>query len=215
MNLYKFIQHKEKMCSYFNIWLYKNALYKCGNGVSFDGDITIHNPKGVIIEDKCIIKKGAIINSRVDEKEYGIWLGENVKIHEYAYLDDYGGRIQIGSNTGIGQFCVIGGQGGLKIGRDCMIAGHTYIVSANHKFDNISIPFREQGEEKKGIIIGNNVWIGAGCIILDGVTIGDNSVIGAGTVVTKSVISGTLNVGVPSKAIRKIGNSTSLNLLAN
>lgn len=212
MNLYKFIQHKKKIYGYLNFWAYRKALYKCGKGISFDEDIIIYNPKSVIIEDKCIIKKGAIINSRIEGKEYGIWIGENVKIHEYAYLDDYGGRIQIGANTGIGQFCVIGGQGGLTIGCDCMIAGHTYIVSANHKFSNLSIPFREQGEAKKGIVIGNNVWIGAGCIILDGVTIGDNSVIGAGTVVTKNVISGTLNVGVPSRTIRRLDG---LNLPTN
>jgi acetyltransferase-like isoleucine patch superfamily enzyme len=54
------------------------------------------------------------------------------------------------------------------------------------------------------ITVGNNVWIGAGTIVLAGVTIGDNTVIGAGSVVTKDIPSGVLAVGVPCRVMRKI-----------
>ncbi|MEG1551379.1 MAG: DapH/DapD/GlmU-related protein, partial [Oscillospiraceae bacterium] len=52
--------------------------------------------------------------------------------------------------------------------------------------------------------IGNNVWIGAGAIILPGVNIGDNSVIGAGSVVTKDIPENVVAVGNPCKVLRKI-----------
>ena len=52
--------------------------------------------------------------------------------------------------------------------------------------------------------IGNNVWIGAGAIILMGVTIGDGSVIGAGSVVTKDIPANCIAVGTPCKVLRKI-----------
>lgn len=52
--------------------------------------------------------------------------------------------------------------------------------------------------------IGNNVWIGAGAVILPGVTIGDNSVIGAGSVVTKDIPANSVAVGNPCKVMRQI-----------
>lgn len=52
--------------------------------------------------------------------------------------------------------------------------------------------------------IGNNVWIGAGAVILPGVTIGDNTVIGAGSVVTKDIPSDSVAVGNPCRVLRAI-----------
>lgn len=52
--------------------------------------------------------------------------------------------------------------------------------------------------------IGNNVWIGAGCILLPGVSIGDNSVIGAGSIVTKDIPADVVAVGNPCRVLRPI-----------
>lgn len=54
------------------------------------------------------------------------------------------------------------------------------------------------------IVIGNNVWIGAGAIVLPGVTIGDNAVVGAGSVVTKNVEANTVVAGDPAKPIKSV-----------
>ena len=55
------------------------------------------------------------------------------------------------------------------------------------------------------VYIGNNVWIGAGAVILPGITIGDNSVIGAGSVVTKDIPENVVAVGNPCRILREIG----------
>lgn len=59
-------------------------------------------------------------------------------------------------------------------------------------------------EVAKPIVVGNNVWIGAGSTILAGVTIGDNTVIGAGSVVKKSIPANVVAVGVPCRVLREI-----------
>ena len=59
-------------------------------------------------------------------------------------------------------------------------------------------------EIAKPITVGNNVWIGAGSVVLAGVTIGDNAVIGAGSVVTRDIPSDVVAVGVPCRVMRKI-----------
>lgn len=54
------------------------------------------------------------------------------------------------------------------------------------------------------ITIGNNVFIGAGAIILSNVTIGDNSIIGAGAIVTRSIPSNSVAIGIPAKVVKTI-----------
>ena len=67
--------------------------------------------------------------------------------------------------------------------------------------------FREKNPEWdiiKPINIGNNVYIGTGCIILPGVNIGDNVIIGAGSVVTRNIPSGTVYAGIPARFIESL-----------
>ena len=52
------------------------------------------------------------------------------------------------------------------------------------------------------MIIGKNVWIGTGCIILKGTVIGDNSIIGAGSVVNSNIPAGCLAAGVPARVVK-------------
>jgi len=91
-----------------------------------------------------------------------------------------------GDNRGI----YINAGGGLKFGNDVEIGPNVVIATLNHsKYDN-----RKTGL-KKGIIIGNNVWIGANCVITAGVTIGNNVVIGAGCVIRQDIPSNTIVIG--------------------
>ena len=70
-------------------------------------------------------------------------------------------------------------------------------------FSDRNVPITYQDLENKGIIIEDDVWIGAGVRILDGVTIARGCVIGAGSVVTKSTEEFGVYVGVPARLIKK------------
>jgi acetyltransferase-like isoleucine patch superfamily enzyme len=61
-----------------------------------------------------------------------------------------------------------------------------------------------QGIDRAGIVIENNVWVGANVTILDGVKIGENTIIAAGSVVTKSFDGYNLIGGVPAKIIKHL-----------
>lgn len=135
-----------------------------------------------------------------------IEIGRNGLIKSQAMLVTYGGSIVIGDRVSINPFCVLYGQGGLRIGSDVLIAAHVTIVPANHRFDLPDVIIRKQGEDRLGITIDDDVWIGTGARILDGVTIGRGSVIAAGAVVTKSVEPYTVVAGVPARPIRKRGD---------
>ena len=80
------------------------------------------------------------------------------------------------------------GRSLIKIGNDVMIGPRVMILGGHHAYDRLDIPMWKQGEGKQGnIVIEDDVWIGAGSIILTGVRIGRGSIIAAGSVVTKDV----------------------------
>jgi len=153
-----------------------------------------------------------------------ISIGENSKIHELSIIKNekgrlkigrdftlgiganlltYGGSIEIGNNSLINNYTVVYGHGGIIIGSNTQIAANCTIIPANHNFSFLDIPIQYQGETTKGIKIGNNVWIGANSVILDGVEIGNGSIIGAGSIVTKSIPENCVAYGNPAKVIRK------------
>ncbi|MGO7888833.1 DapH/DapD/GlmU-related protein, partial [Rhizobium ruizarguesonis] len=65
-------------------------------------------------------------------------------------------------------------------GNGVRIASHASIVGFNHGFDYPTVPIHRQGVVSIGIVIGDDFWIGANCVILDGATVGDGAVIAAG-----------------------------------
>ena len=92
---------------------------------------------------------------------------------------------------------------GIQIGNDVLIGPNCNIVPVNHNIRDRNIPIRLQGypESKGGIVIEDDVWLGASVTILDGVKIGKGAVIGAGSVVTKNIEPYSINFGVPSKKV--------------
>lgn len=136
-----------------------------------------------------------------------IELGVNSIIREGSILQTYGGHIKIGNNTTINPYCVIQGNGNLTIGDNTLIAAHVKIFTANHNFDALDTNIRSQGESQRGVKIGSNVWIGAGCTILDGVEIGNGAVVAAGAVVHKDVPVNALVAGVPAAIKRFRGEA--------
>jgi acetyltransferase-like isoleucine patch superfamily enzyme len=132
-------------------------------------------------------------------------LGRNTSLDVGVVLRAYGGTISIGNDCSINPYCVlIGGEKGLTIGDGVRIAAHTSIMASNHIFNDVSKYMYLQGLSSKGIIIEDDVWIGAGAKILDGVIIRKGTIVAAGAVVTKSTERYSIVAGVPAtmKTIR-------------
>ena len=147
----------------------------------------------------------------------GIHIGKNSLVMHGSVLHVYNFRgiphsgIWIGEGSLIGEYNVIRGQGGVKIGSRVYTSPMVQIMAVNHLFDDPRRPFVDQGITAKGITVEDDVWIGSGAVITDGVTIGKGSVVAAGSVVTRNVPPRTLVGGVPAREIRKIGDTTSYN----
>ncbi len=127
-------------------------------------------------------------------------------------IDAFGdkSRIKIGENVRIGDYCHIAAMTEMIIGKNTALASRVYITDHNHGlFDNSEMHSKpeELHSNRKmyvnKVVIGENVWIGEGAIILKSVHVGDNCVIAAGSVVTKSIEMNTIVGGVPARPIKK------------
>ena len=140
----------------------------------------------------------------------GIQIGANTMVmhgavlHVYNFRDLPNAGINLGRDCLIGEYSVIRGQGGVTVGDRVYTSPFTQIIAVNHVFDDPTKPFIDQGITAQGIVIEDDVWIGAGAVITDGVRIGNGAVVAAGAVVTKDVPPHTVVGGVPARHLSVI-----------
>ena len=112
--------------------------------------------------------------------------------------------LKIGSYTGVSSSCIWVKES-VTIGNHVNIGANCVIIDTDaHCLDwRVRITENDTKNAKSSpIVIGDNVLIGTGCVILKGVTIGENSVIGAGAVVAKSIPSNCIAAGNPARIIK-------------
>jgi acetyltransferase-like isoleucine patch superfamily enzyme len=136
-----------------------------------------------------------------------IRMGEQCAIFEGAYLTGPG-TLMMDDRSSIGVYTAIACRDRIEIGRDTMIAGYCFILDVDHEFGDLETPIREQGLDIRPVRIGNDVWIGAHCVVLRGVTIGDGAVVAANSVVTSDVPPYTVVAGSPSRVITTRGRGS-------
>lgn len=117
------------------------------------------------------------------------------------FFCDYGFNISIGDGAFMNFNCVILDVCSVSIGDGTQIGPAVQIYAADHPRE--AEPRRQGLEFGRPVVIGRNVWIGGGAIIVPGVTVGDDAVIGAGSVVTRDVPAGAIVAGNPARPIRK------------
>lgn len=122
----------------------------------------------------------------------------------FAFGDDLNGfaRIEIGSGTWIGEYNNIRSGGGIvKIGKQCLISQFVTIIGSGHGL-NPNVPIQlQRPSHRRGVIIGDDVWLGAGAAVMPGVTIASGTVVAAGAVVTRDTTEASIVAGIPAKKI--------------
>ncbi|SDU79664.1 maltose O-acetyltransferase [Arcanobacterium phocae] len=120
---------------------------------------------------------------------------------------DYGKHVTIGDGTFVNYDCIFLDVAPIAIGKNCQIAPRVQLLTAWHPLEPT---LRSEGwEGGSPIVVGNNVWLGAGVMVLPGVSIGDNSVIGAGSVVTRDIPANTVAVGSPAHVVKELPTDVS------
>lgn len=156
------------------------------------------------------VGRGTVLGARcnIDARSLkGVTLGTAVTLDLGAVvrgsgvLRDLGIGVSVGDRTAIGANNVILGQGGVVIGADCLFGPNVTVLSENHRYASRSIPIRNQGEVRSRTVIGNDVWLGAGVIVLGGALIEDGAIVAAGAVVRGRVAAYSIVGGVPARLL--------------
>ena len=157
-------------------------------GVYLDQGVYLHAcPNGIHIGRNSLVMHGSVL-------------------HVYNFRDIPHSGIWIGDDSLIGEYNVIRGQGGVRIGSRVFTSPMVQFLAVDHLFDDRARPFVEQGITARGITVHDDVWIGSGAVVTDGVTIGQGAVVAAGAVVTRDVAAHTVVAGAPARPIRDVGD---------
>jgi acetyltransferase-like isoleucine patch superfamily enzyme len=155
-----------------------------------------------------------------------MWIGDGVVVDDGCYLDAKGcgpgefriedgafisrgcivsgkdGPLRIGPRANIGAGCTLYASTRLEIGADTLLAAHCYVGGGRYTTrGRTDIPIAQQPVERQGVVIGEDCWLGAGVVVIDGVRIGRGSVVGAGAVVTRDVEPFSVMAGVPARPV--------------
>lgn len=129
------------------------------------------------------------------------YAGTNINIEHGATFGS-GKGIQLGARSGLGVDAEI--LGPVISGDDVMMGPRCTIISANHRFDDVTVPMNTQGwaPTDRPVVVEDDVWIGANVTITAGVRIGTGSVLAAGSVVTADIPPFSIVGGVPARVLR-------------
>lgn len=157
-----------------------------GRDVYLDHGVYLHAcPAGIRIGDGSLIMVGSVL-------------------HVYNFRNLPHAFIHIGNNSLIGEYNILRGQGGITIGDRVYTAPNVQMLAVNHVYTDPARPMVEQGITAEGIVVEDDVWIGAGAILTDGVRVGRGAVVAAGAVVTQDVPPHKVVGGVPARILRTI-----------
>ena len=130
-------------------------------------------------------------------------VGEGTFIQPPFYANFGGSHVHLGRYFYANYNLTLTDDGNIYFGDHVLCGPNVSFITAAHP---VEPTLRAKALQfNRDIHVGNNVWFGAGAIILPGVTIGDNTVIGAGSVVTKDIPANVVAVGNPCRIMREIG----------
>lgn len=138
--------------------------------------------------------RGACLRAALGRAGRHIYVDHRVYL-KFPWLVEIGDDASI--NRGVEFYPDFFGGHRIVLGNNVRVAPHVRFHAAAHEIGDLE--YRHSGAP---IRVGNDVWIGAGALILPGVTVGDRSVIGAGSVVTRDVPPDVVAAGVPARVVR-------------
>jgi acetyltransferase-like isoleucine patch superfamily enzyme len=182
---------------------YPSLFKNMGKGVVFGRNITLRHPKKISIGDNTFIDDNVVLDAKGKEN-LGIAIGANVYIGRNTILSCKEGSVFLDDYCNLSANCMLLSETEIRLGKYCFLAGQCYLVAGgNHSFSDTSVPIMFQPSYSKGgISVGEDVWLGAGVIVLDGANVGKGTVVGAGAVVTESLPEYCIAVGSPAQKVK-------------
>jgi acetyltransferase-like isoleucine patch superfamily enzyme len=151
-----------------------------------------------------LLRDGAKISPRAEvDFSSNLRFGNNCTVSSFTKIKASAGPLRIGSRCGFGTGCFLSsGENELIIGDNLVCGPNVVIMASSYRYDRLGEHLHDQGQTSKGTRIGNNCWIGAGAVLLDGTWLGDNCVVAANSVLSRRYAANSVLQGSPAKPMR-------------
>lgn len=186
----------------FRQLLWPGLFGRCDGGVVWGRNTVVRHPgkmwigAGVMVDDECFFDaKGC------EEGEFR--LDDGVIVSRACMITGKGAGVHLGPRVNVGTGCMILSDAGITIGADTLLAGNCYVGGGAYDADApLDRPMSARPLTARPIEIGDDCWLGAGVVVIEGVTVGRGCVIGAGSVVTRDLPPYSIAVGAPARVLR-------------
>lgn len=160
---------------------------------------TMNNPE-IVVEGFVFLGKSVELYAAKGRGR--LVIGRWVHVGDGSALRAHEGTLRVGDKVVLGQNNRVNCWMDVSVGAGTLISDWIYIGDFDHKFDDVTLPVKDQGIEKSPVKIGRGCWLGVKSTVLRGSQIGDGAVIGAHSVVRGVVPDGAVAVGVPARVVR-------------
>ncbi len=178
----------------------------CGRNVIWGRNVVIRHGHKIRLGDNVVLDDDVVLDAKGDTN-HGIVLGDDTLLSRGAILSCKNGNIQVGSDVSLGIHSLIHAVEGsdVAVGDKCVLAAFVYLIGGgSYHLERLDLPIKEQGTYARGgIVIAENVWLGAKAQVLDGVRVESGSVVAAGAVVSRDVPANVIVAGVPARIVRE------------
>ena len=181
--------------------LYPLLLGSVGKGVVFGQGVVLRHPHKVRLGDGVTVDDLVVLDAK-GTKNRGIDVGRGVFLGRGTILSCKDGDIAIGDHGNFGFHCEVFSGSSVTVGTHGLFAAQSYLVGGGHEFERPELAVIDQPRSSRGIVLGDNVWLGTGAKVLDGVRIGRDVVVGANAVVNADLPDGAIAAGIPARVLR-------------
>jgi acetyltransferase-like isoleucine patch superfamily enzyme len=186
--------------------LYPLLLGSVGRGVAFGQNVVLRHPHKIRLGDGVIVDDLVVLDAKGTSNR-GIDVGHGVFLGRGTILSCKDGDIVIGDHGNFGFHCEVFSGSSVTVGKHGLFAAQAYLVGGGHEFEEKGRAVIDQPRTSRGIVLGDNVWLGTGAKVLDGVRIGRDVVVGANAVVNADLPDGAVAAGVPARVLRSRGDA--------
>lgn len=182
--------------------LYPLLLGGVGRGVVFGQGVVLRHPHKVRLGDGVTVDDLVVLDAK-GTSNTGIEIGRGGFLGRGTILSCKDGDIVLGDHANLGFHCEVFSGSSVRVGAHALFAAQVYLVGGGHEFEVQGAAVIDQPRTSRGIVLGDNVWLGTGAKVLDGIRIGSHAVVGAGAVVTGDLPEGAIAAGVPARVLRR------------
>jgi acetyltransferase-like isoleucine patch superfamily enzyme len=181
---------------------YKWLFAEVGRSTVFGPNVILRCPNRIKLGCHVFVDANAVLDAKGTESI--IEIGDFALLGKDSVLSCLSASIRLGDDVSLGPGCYLrAGLASVAIGSHVTIGAHSAIVSGSPGYKDLEIPMKKQIGSAKGIVIGDDVWLGVGVKVIDGVQIGNGCVIGAGAVVIQDIPAYSIAAGVPARVLSK------------